>query len=713
MKHISTTIKALRQKTSGKVLLGGLFVLAIGGFLGYTTLISHADPANASSARDCDSNAIVKCGVSSANDVISKVKGSNELQHIYSGYGLQSSDYSRFQKTAKLGYVTKSGNVVVGGKTVGTGSDTIGRQYISGSSKKTINGKTYYSRKTSVSFVSNSIPAYVMMNGDQVEFVVLTACGNPVHTHPKGSKPIAKCDLLQVAQTAGTLDTFEFTTKATASNGAKITKVTYTFGDNTASVTKNTPTEKVTHKYAKPGNYTAKVTVYFTANAGCSDTSDTCEHPITVKPPVTPVYACLGLGTTLANDSNTKYTFTANAKAENGAVLQSGSFNFGDGATANGTVSGNNVTATHDYTKSGTFTTTATLTFNVGSTTKTATCSFTVKPEIPQPAYQCTGLAVTKKDRTDFEFKGSGTATNATITGYRYTVKNSTGTVLLTKDTGTNEVLPYSQTTTGDYTVSVQVIVSVNGTTAVTPVSETCTKPFTVTPPPVTPVAECTALTATLKTGSDDTYDFATSTHTEGNAQPVSYSYNFGDTQTQVTGNTTSHQYTTAGDYTAKVTVTFNVDGQQQQKTSEACTVPVKVKQQECKPGIPTGSPQCNECKPGVPAGSSECTPTCENGGKTGSECTPTCENGGIPSTSPQCTPTCENGGVDHNSAQCSPTCENGGMTGAQCQPKALPATGAETAVGGLFGSSALAGAGYYWRNSRKNLASKLLKRKK
>jgi LPXTG-motif cell wall-anchored protein len=80
---------------------------------------------------------------------------------------------------------------------------------------------------------------------------------------------------------------------------------------------------------------------------------------------------------------------------------------------------------------------------------------------------------------------------------------------------------------------------------------------------------------------------------------------------------------------------------------------------------------------------------------------------------SSECTPTCENGGIDKNSAQCSPTCENGGMTGSQCQPKELPATGAETALGGLFGTSALAGAGYYYRNSRKNLISKMRKMRK
>ena len=700
MKQLRRFGRFLKNANKKKLALGitagaVLAIAGTGGVLFATTKI-----AEAKMARDCDGNAIMYCGAVNNKEFVDKYKknSTGDLDNIYAHYGLSTSEAARFEKTAKLGYVTKSGNVVLDGRVVGTGAQSVGRHNIAGSAKVSIDGKTYYQRSTKIAFASDSIPAMIMMNGEQVEFVALTACGNPVKSTPKGKPPVYKCDMLNKEAVAGKSDTFAFSTKAAAQYGAKISKVVYNFGDGSAEVTKTNPAEKINHTY-KPGKFTAKVTVYFTVNGETkTSTSADCSKPVEVKAPPVPVYACSALTAQLVPNSKSKYTFTATAKAENGAVAQTADFDFGDGQKQNGVAVNNlKATAQHDYSKTGASTAFVTFTFNVGGTTKTAKCEVAVKPEIPQPAYECTGLAVTQKSRTEFSFKASSKVENAELLRYRYAIHSEAG--VEAHDLGPNEVLTYTAAKEGAYTVNAQAIVKVDGVEKETPITNLCSKQFEVKPEEVPVVTECTSLIATLKNGTRNTYDYAVSTKVEGkDAKVVSYTYDYGDGQQQtLTAPTASHAYGKAGNWKSKVTVTFEVKGEQVQKTSAACTAETPVLPQECKPGIPVGDERCTDyCKPGIPVGDSRCQ----------EECKP-----GIPVGDSRCKEECKPG-VPMGSSQCTPTCENGGKSMQECQPKELPQTGPEAALGGLFGTSALAGAAYYYRDSRRKLANRFLKRK-
>ncbi|MBX4201461.1 PKD domain-containing protein [Candidatus Saccharibacteria bacterium] len=95
-------------------------------------------------------------------------------------------------------------------------------------------------------------------------------------------------------------------------------------------------------------------------------------------PPVEqPVYSCDALHVT--SKGNRAYSYTVDATAKNGATITGYTFDFGDSNSVNTTV--NNTT--HTYAKDGTFTSTATVKFNVGGTQKTAVCSQTVTVSTP------------------------------------------------------------------------------------------------------------------------------------------------------------------------------------------------------------------------------------------------------------------------------------------------------------------------------------------
>jgi len=236
------------------------FVVSLGVALGFGM--------QATFAGDCSANAILHCGTTSRTDFISKVNanGQGDLKTIYNAYGLSTADYSRFASTAQNGLAYKDGRIVVGGQTVATDSRSLGREAKPYSRPVVIGGKTYHESRAQDVFLSNSIPVMVLFDSKgQVETVVINDCGNPIKTNPKN--PTYSCDYLS-KEYAGTRGVYDFSTRTTTANGAKIVKVVYDFGDGSATVTKTNPSEKVRHAYTKPGTYQAKVTVYVSVPNG-------------------------------------------------------------------------------------------------------------------------------------------------------------------------------------------------------------------------------------------------------------------------------------------------------------------------------------------------------------------------------------------------------------------------------------------------------------
>lgn len=159
---------------------------------------STASSACPGSGYNGDKNAVVWCGAddngtpkaSKITDAYNKGDGHNSaksIQNIYgsSTYNITSSDIQNLSKESQVGSVTKSGDVIVGGKVVATNASSAGRQDIPGSVKHSNNGTVYYTSPPRISFLNNSLKAYVVMKNGKFKFAILQACGNPVSGTPK------------------------------------------------------------------------------------------------------------------------------------------------------------------------------------------------------------------------------------------------------------------------------------------------------------------------------------------------------------------------------------------------------------------------------------------------------------------------------------------------------------------------------------------------
>lgn len=382
-------ISMLRFALGSKVIIASIGALLLGLIVGWSIFIAQGSHAEAAALRDNDDNAIVKGGTITKGEFVDKYNAdkSGELEQIYHEFGLSKSELGRFEKTAKAGVVYKDGRVEVDGKVVATDAKSLGRQNMAGSSKKVIDGKTYYLRDTSVSFARDSLPALVMFGENGMpEFVVVTACGNPVTFTPK--KPPtpqnAKCTALIRREIDR--DSYAFSTEVELSGGAKVTKVVYDFGDKSAAKTETSTSKEVEHTY-KPGRYTAKVTVHFTVDGKAQ--TDECTKPIEVKEtPSKPEPVCTLL-TPVKIDTN-KYRFVAEANLgdDTKVKLLSGDFDFGDGSSAKGleATSKNTAVAEHLYAQAKDYTITATLFFDItgqNGSTKTSCATKLTVPTVP------------------------------------------------------------------------------------------------------------------------------------------------------------------------------------------------------------------------------------------------------------------------------------------------------------------------------------------
>jgi uncharacterized repeat protein (TIGR01451 family) len=221
-------------------------------------------------SRDCDKYAVMYCGAMTKDEMVKKMNNgdgrnsSANIKNIFSQFGLNVTSIKN--ANFKDGVVYQNGDVKVGGKVVAKNAQT----YI-----RTLGGKGSTSR------MGSAQAAKVAVNKDgQFLFAVMTPCGNPVtgkNVVPKPPEPIARCDTLKATKISR--DTFRFDVTATAKNGAKITKYTYSFGDGKTTSTSST---SVKHTYAKAGTYTATVKVHF--NIDGKSVSRTCKTTVTVQP---------------------------------------------------------------------------------------------------------------------------------------------------------------------------------------------------------------------------------------------------------------------------------------------------------------------------------------------------------------------------------------------------------------------------------------------
>lgn len=361
-------------------------VVSIGAFVSFGILNPSMMSANAA---DCSNNSVVRCGFSNLADFRSKYKANStkDLDELYNRYGLTSSVINGAK--VREGLVYKDGRVTVDGKVVGTNAHSVGRQYIPGSSSFKAGGSTFYERSTGVSMNSGSMSVLVFYNSNGSPIAaVMHDCANPVRITvipPKPPTPKPEPEFRCDAMTAAKINrnTYDFKVAYTAKNGASFKNYSINFGDGTS--VSNRTTNPTRHTYAKAGTYTAVATVYFSAN-GVSKSS-TCKVKITVEQE--PSYKCDMLQTT--KKSRTEFTFLPKYSAANGAKFKNYDLNLGDGNSKKGLTNA----YTHKYAKEGTYTVTATVNFNIGSTVVTAKCATKVTVDKP-PVLNKPGVSIEK-----------------------------------------------------------------------------------------------------------------------------------------------------------------------------------------------------------------------------------------------------------------------------------------------------------------------------
>lgn len=425
---LASTIKAklTARHAKAKAIAAG-FILAVSSIVAVATINNAA--ASPVSTPNCDANSVIWCGVSTVSKIAnlySKGDGHNSaasIQHIYSAFGISSSDINGMSKTAASGYITKSGDVYSGSTLVATGAITAGRQYISGSTKTSYAGTTFYERKPSVSFLNNELSAMVVMKNGVFQYAILNSCGNPVKATPK--KPAVSVSKQVRAGTSGS-----YGSSVTVKSGST---VSYQI---TASSTGAIPAENVTVKDALPAGitYTAGSLAYNGKTESATDASKFFSTGLNVG--------------TLKNGTKGVFTFTAKA----GTMLD-----------------------TDDSCKAAVLNNTGTITATgLPGSSSSANVSTTCTPK---PTLACNLLTATPgaidsaTGNQAYSFSAKATATNTTITGYVFDFGDSK-TATTANATTSHTYAP------GTYTASVTVKAGALSATA-----ETCKVNITVKPP--------------------------------------------------------------------------------------------------------------------------------------------------------------------------------------------------------------------------------------
>lgn len=385
-------------------------------------------PANAAvdNGRDCDTVAIIRCGVHSMQEIDAKWDGNHrdskykDVAKVFGAFGISKSDLNGFV----AGVVWKDGRVTVGNETVATNATTAGRWNNPSSDMTRIPGTERAYKMSTRHFVDEGQTAFVKMVNGRFSFAVLKSCGNPVVAKPVPPKPqsAAACTNLDVIQLSRTTHTFKFDAKATASGGAKVSAFVYNVKDESGKTLLNrtvptTATSSSTrYQVSKPGKYTVQVTVKTSIG---DKTGSQCKDTFEIKTvPPRPVAACTKLEIDPISRSN--YTLRAAATVSGGATISGYTYT----ATKEGrpvfsrTVS---TTATsssiqHDFQESGLYAIQVTVKTSVGNKTSDA-CkkSLLIKA---QPQYECTNLTfkrIGKEEENRYEFTASYTTGGGAI----------------------------------------------------------------------------------------------------------------------------------------------------------------------------------------------------------------------------------------------------------------------------------------------------------
>ena len=615
-------------------------------------------------AADCGPNAIIYCGFNDNNQLVGYLTNNQDtyprtphtdLQVIMEHFGLNPSEYERFRTSARDGIVYKDGRIVVGGQTVATNVNSIGRTTLDGRHDKSmsIGGKTYYYGAVTRVFRSPSIPAKVLFDSQgRPETTLLTDCGNPVWGTPVTST--VTCSMLKKTPVDGSADTFSFTTGVAGTGNASIIRCEYDWGDGSQVEHIQDCASPIKHTF-KPGTWTAKVTVVASVPGGSTITSKQCQQSITVAPPVVlspgiKIEKKVNDTKTAAVEVNKNFTYklivtnTGNTDLNDIAVDEpSPHVNMKLVSATPGTIVNNSLRYTISslgIKQSTTITITAVMTQYAAGPIVNKAC--VDAPSVPGSPDACDTATVTVKkpsvtitkvvnDKKDtavavgeaFTYtlqvtnNGESALTNVQVTDAA--PKNVTF-VSATPGTIKDNALVYTIPTLAvRQTVAIKITAK-----ATTYVSGSIKNTACVNAPAVNPATPkdpdaCDDATITLKmvpyyqcvelSGPQPegyTYTFVAKLNYGNGAVLTSVDFSFGDGATAArvkpgSANamtvSTKHTYGRADTYSVSATARFTVDGKEAiAPTCSAVIKPTAPPVPECKPGIPVGDVKCNPC---------------------------------------------------------------------------------------------------------------------
>ncbi len=317
-------------------------------------------------------------------------------------------------------------------------------------------------------------------------------------------------------------------TASTAGSSSPAGSVTSTidFGDGT-----RVNATSASHTYSAPGTYTVTGTVYDSFNK--SDTATTIISVVANKAPV----AYLAVTPASGPAPVTVTASTSGSRDDDGRIVSS-MIDFGDGATAN------SITASHTYTRQGSYTVTGILTDNYGATSQTSATVTVTAPAVPG-AVTVLSPANGATVSSPVHFVASATANAGnTISSMRiyvegtsaYTVYAAALDTWLSISPGTHSVVVQSWDNTG--------IVYKNAFA------------ITVAAPNKSPVVALAVNPTSATTGVAVAASMAGSIDPDGTI--AAYSIDFGD-GTVANAISASHAYAAPGTYTVKATATDNV----------------------------------------------------------------------------------------------------------------------------------------------------------
>ncbi len=566
---------------SSKTLLLSTITAAVLGIGAFHLASAQAQNLNIGGARDCDSNAVMYCGASSVDQLINKYNHgdarnrSGSIKNIFNHFGIQQSEVQSMNKASthvERGKVTKSGNVYDGsGKLVATNALTAGREYIPGSTKVNRNGTTFYTRHPRVSFLSNSLEAYVVKVDGRFSYAILAACGNPVTGHPTTPpkpqppkpqpKPEPHYDVVKKVKVKGTNN---FTHSVNVKSGTHVI-------------------------YSVDVRSTGKVAV---KNVVVRD-----QLPAHVE----------YVNGTLKRDGQL-LTGQANRFFSKGIIAESIAPRTTKHYTFEAIVGPNDTPQTC---KEDTITNVARIKApGLPEQGSNAVVNKDCKPQPPKPpkpaqAVACQSLDAIAGSRLSYGFVAKATAVNgAQVNSYTFNYGDGQSDTVTTNALAAGTTHTYAEVTSAQtYTATVTVNATLNGQ-AVSVTSPACSAPVNILPQPPTPsYAECVSLNLTK--GAGRTITAATTVFTRGDATLTSINYDFNDGTTQLVNDLqpVSHTYAADGTYIVKATVTFTVAGQ---PVNSVCQAPVvfatpPTPPENCVDNPETDEDECNPVTPETP----------------------------------------------------------------------------------------------------------------